>query len=134
MDCIFCKIVAREIPAYIIFENDHVISFLDLHPNSQGHALLIPKKHFDTTLETAPDELASMISAVPNIARALMEAAGATGFNLIANNGADAGQVIMHTHWHIIPRHAGDGLRPWPSTTAQPEQLTQLAEKIRELI
>lgn len=106
-DCIFCKIVAGEIPCHKLHEDEHVLAFLDIGPLSQGHALIIPKGHHVTIDEVPAEVAAAMGRIVPALSKAIMSATGATSWNLLQNNGSDAGQVVPHVHLHIIPRFAG---------------------------
>lgn len=109
-DCIFCKIIAGEIPCHRVYEDEHVLSFLDIGPLSEGHTLIIPKGHY-VTLDELPDETAAACGrAGKKIGAAVAEATGCAGWNLLQNNGKVAGQVVMHVHFHIIPRTEGDGL------------------------
>jgi histidine triad (HIT) family protein len=110
MDCIFCKIVAGEIPSLKIYENKYVLSFLDIGPLTDGHTLVIPKKHYQFLHEMPAAELAEIGQALPKIAEAVMAATGAKGYNVLQNNGRCAGQFVDHVHFHIIPRVEGDGL------------------------
>jgi len=117
-DCLFCRIVANEIPASKVYEDDEILAFLDIHPVNFGHLLIVPKPHF-ARLAELPDALA-MASArlVPRLSRAILAATSAPGLNLIVNNGAAAGQTIDHVHWHLIPRFEGDAVDwPWPHLT-----------------
>lgn len=112
-DCLFCKIVNGEIPSDILYEDKEVIVFLDIKPISRGHALYVPKKHIADLYELKEEEM-SFMKKLPAIAQKLKEATGATGLNLIQNNGTDAGQVIFHLHFHLIPRQNDDGLTVLP--------------------
>ena len=114
MECVFCKIVAKQIPSEIVYEEAKVIAILDINPNKQGHTLVIPKVHSDNMANALDADIAALTSAVKKLAPLIVAATGAQGWNMEANNGNAAGQVIMHTHWHIIPRHAADGLKHWP--------------------
>lgn len=116
--CVFCKIVAGQIPSYKIHEDDRVFVFLDIGPLSRGHCMIIPKAHY-ARLELMPAELAACCAAVaPRIARAILAAVGGKDWNLLQNNGKVAGQVVEHVHFHIIPRAEGDGLGyRWPAGT-----------------
>lgn len=115
-DCIFCKIIAGAIPSHRIYEDDHVYSFLDIGPLSRGHTLVIPKGHW-VTLDQMPDDVAGACGlAVKKIGSAVAAATGCAGWNVLQNNGTAAGQVVMHVHFHIIPRAQGDGLGyRWPA-------------------
>ncbi len=130
MNCIICKIIASEIPREIVFENEHVIAFADRHPVNDGHILVCPKMHFENLLETPSAVVAEIMDAVNNLAPRVMSAFGASSFNLIVNNGPDSGQVIMHTHFHIIPRFSDDGLKHWQGKEITQEQWHEIAEKI----
>jgi histidine triad (HIT) family protein len=110
MDCIFCKIVAGQIPALKIYENDHVLSFLDIGPLADGHLLVIPKKHYSRLDEMSGDEVAAVARVLPELADAVVRATGAQGYNVLQNNGRVAGQLVDHVHFHIIPRMPDDGL------------------------
>lgn len=126
-DCLFCKIIAGAIPCHRIFETDDVLSFLDIGPLARGHILLIPKGHF-VTIDAMPDELvAACGAAVPRLSRALKAVTGQGDFNLLQNNGSTAGQVVMHVHFHLIPRASGDGLGyRWPAGKLDAGEAEQL--------
>lgn len=109
-DTIFSKILDGELPCYRVYEDDHVLAFLDIGPLSKGHTLVIPKER-KTHLHELSDETAAAIGRVmPRLCRAVMKATGATAYNVLQNNGSNAGQVVMHVHFHIIPRLGDDGL------------------------
>jgi histidine triad (HIT) family protein len=117
IDSVFGKILRGEIPCHRIYEDAHVLAFLDVHPIARGHTLVIPKEPA-ATLDALSDDAAAAIGRVlPRIARAVLAATGARAFNVLQNNGADAHQVVMHVHFHVIPKHAdGSGLGiGWPS-------------------
>lgn len=102
MDCIFCKIIDGEVPAYRIFENDNVVAFLDIDPKSFGHTLVVPKKHTRNMLYTT-DEIS--ISDLNEIAKLMQDKLGCDGINIISNNEAVAGQEVFHTHFHLVPQY-----------------------------
>ncbi|MBX4204823.1 MAG: HIT family protein [Candidatus Doudnabacteria bacterium] len=103
-DCIFCKIASGEIQTSKVFEDDKVVAFLDLHPKTAGHTLVVHKTH-TKDLQNTPDEvLAELMSRIKLIAEKQMKVNNASGFNLSVNNGQSAGQEIFHLHFHIIPR------------------------------
>lgn len=133
-DCLFCKIANKEIPADLIYEDEEVVAFLDIRPISKGHALLIPKKHASDLLETDDQTLGAMISRVKKIAASIIEATGAAGFNLGVNTKPAAGQVVFHTHFHIIPRFTNDGLKAWPHSESEPKTRAQMADEIKKFI
>jgi histidine triad (HIT) family protein len=132
MDCLFCKIIKGEIPSAKIYENGKIFAFLDINPVNHGHALVIPKEHYSNLLDTPEDVLDEMIRAVKKLAPAIMRATGTDGFNLGVNNGQVAGQLILHTHFHIMPRREGDGFKHWHGEPYQEGEREKLAEKIRE--
>ena len=112
-DCIFCKIIAGDIPSYKVYENDKVLAFLDITPVNPGHTLVVSKEHYEN-LNDLPEELVSkIIQAIKKIAPAVVKAVGADGFNLNLNNGPAAGQIVNHVHFHIVPRKIGDGYELW---------------------
>jgi len=128
-DCILCGIVAGTIPSYKIYEDDHVLSFLDIGPLARGHVLLIPKAHY-VTLDTMPDDLAADCARVlPSLARAVMTVSGRPDFNILQNNGAPAGQIVNHVHFHIIPRREGDSLGyRWPAGKLADDEARRLQQ------
>ena len=132
-NCIFCKIIAGEIPCDKIYEDDKVLAFLDINPINRGHALVIPKKHYLDLLE-CPDDLAEyLIRVVKKTGKAVLKVVEADAFNVGLNNGAAAGQVVNHVHWHIIPRFKGDGLETWPDGSYESnEEKAQVASKISD--
>ena len=113
-ECIFCKIVQGTIPCAEVYATDTVMAFLDIAPVSPGHALVIPRSHFPTLFEIPEDLGAELLRAMQAVGRALMDAVGATGLNVGMNNYEQAGQLVPHAHFHLIPRFAADGLGLWP--------------------
>lgn len=129
-DCIFCKIIAREIPAEIIYEDEDSLAFLDINPENVGHTLVIPKKHAENIFEIESDAVASLYQSVQRVATAVSNATSANGINVTSNNGAAAGQEIFHYHVHIIPRFENSDSHREKYTYAEGE-LKKTAEKIR---
>src|SRR6476620_10156751 len=116
-ETIFSKILRGEVPCHRVYEDEHVLAFLDIFPLSVGHTLVIPKEPA-VTLEQLSDESAAAIGRVlPRLCRAVLSATGATAYNVLQNNGSAAHQVVMHVHFHIIPKYAdGSGLGiGWPA-------------------
>lgn len=110
-DCVFCRIVRGELPAAKVYEDDLVLAFLDIAPWVKGHTLVVPKEHH-ASLTTVPTAYAArLMDVAPRLGAALMRAIDGDGFNLLLSNGACAGQVVPHTHLHILPRRGDDGLR-----------------------
>lgn len=107
MTTIFDKVLAGEIPCHRVFENDHVLAFLDIGPLSKGHTLVIPKEAKAQLHELSDESAAEIGRALPRIARAVMLATGASAYNVLQNNGAEAHQAVHHVHFHIIPKEAG---------------------------
>lgn len=108
-ETIFSKIVNREIPADIVYEDEQVLAFLDINPINKGHALIIPKNAFVNALDGDEETLAHMMKVAKKISLALVDAVKADGVNLIMNNGAEAGQEVFHAHLHVVPRFKDDG-------------------------
>ncbi len=134
-DCIFCKIVEGKIPSTKVYEDGDVISFLDIMPANKGHCLLVPKKHSQTLIEMEEDEIVRTIKAAKKIARALSLSFGNGSFNLVMNNGKEAGQIVNHAHIHIIPRFQKDRLRiKWSHLKYEDNEINDYAEKIRKFI
>jgi len=130
-DCTFCKIIKKQIPADFVYENDKIVAFLDIHPNNPGHTLVVPKEHHADILETPDDVILDIMSRTKKIAASIMKAVGAQGFNIICNTKPAAGQIIFHTHFHIIPRFTNDGLRHWPEKHLSAEELKNVAQRIK---
>ena len=132
-ECIFCKIVDGQIPATKLYEDDKVLSFLDIMPAAKGHALVVSKTHYHTLLDLPHEELKEVMAVVQKVAAAIMtETPGVEGFNIIQSNYEVAGQVIPHLHFHIIPRHKGDKLNfAWEQGKAEKEELEQYAKTVK---
>ena len=113
-DCLFCKIISGQIPSARVYEDNEIFAFLDIGPCRPGHTLVVPKLHVPTLFELPPDRAPALVAALQRIGKAVMEATGATGLNVIQNNFEDAGQTVFHAHWHLIPRHKDDGVKMWP--------------------
>lgn len=109
-DCVFCKIIKGEIPSFKVFENDWVFSFLDINPLAKGHALVIPKKHYENVFDIPEEELKEIISIAKKLAGRIKEKLNADGVNLMNASGQAAEQSVNHFHLHIIPRYKNDGL------------------------
>src|ERR1700733_6372765 len=113
-DCLFCKIVAGEVPATIVASDDHTVSFMDINPATRGHALVVPRAHFKDLREIDPEDLAAVAIAAQRLARKAVERFDADGVNLLNSCGAAAWQTVFHFHMHVIPRYDEDPLRlPW---------------------
>lgn len=134
-NCIFCKIINGDIPAARVFENDQVLSFLDINPWNEGHTLVVPKDHHALLHQCPPETAAAVVSQLGPIARAVIESLGAEGYNILNNNGPASGQEIEHLHFHIIPRRSGDGIiRHAPQKTYPEGRIDELAEQIKKAL
>ncbi len=108
-NCIFCKIIAGEIPSFKIYEDDYALAFLDIFPHAKGHTVVIPKKHLENLDEFTPEEWGFLMAAVYKVAKRVEEVLKPDGMNIAINDRPMAGPVVPHTHWHILPRYEGDG-------------------------
>jgi histidine triad (HIT) family protein len=130
-DCIFCKIVAGELPATIVDEDEHTIAFMDINPATRGHALVVPRRHTPDLLSIEPQELATVVSAAQRLAARAKERLRADGINVINSCGAAAWQTVFHFHLHVIPRYQGDPMRlPWLPAPGDPTQIAAAAAAI----
>lgn len=130
-ETIFSKIIRGEIPCHKVYEDDHVLAFLDIFPLSPGHTLVIPKQAAERVDQLSDESAAAIGRVLPRIARAVMQATGATAYNVLANNGAEAHQAVMHVHFHIIPKIDERGLGiGWKAGKLEPAQAEVLKEKI----
>jgi histidine triad (HIT) family protein len=131
-DCIFCKVLAGEIPSERVYEDDHTVAVMDINPWTRGHAVVIPRKHAENLFEIEDAELEHVAVAAKRLATKMRDTLGCDGVNLLQSNGRAAWQTIFHLHMHVIPRYDGDPLelptRPQP---AKPEELAEVAEEIR---
>jgi histidine triad (HIT) family protein len=124
--------VDGETPVTKVYEDDAVLAFLDIGPISDGHTLVIPKQHCAMLHECGPETLAEVSARLGRVAEAVMAAMDADGYNVLSNNGAAAGQVVEHLHFHVIPRKTGDRvLTQWPSYKYKKGQMEDIAGRIR---
>ena len=132
MKCIFCDIVAGLESAEIIYEDEKVLSFLDIRPINFGHALVIPKKHYENFLAVPTADINAVINTTQKIAEGVSRGLGCDGFNIIANNGTAAGQTVFHFHFHIIPRYKTDDFNYRPKLkNYENGSMKEFADKIR---
>ncbi|MFN0134610.1 MAG: HIT family protein [Phycisphaerae bacterium] len=130
-ESIFTKIINGQIPCHRVFENEHVIAFLDINPLADGHTLVIPKRQVERLEQLPADEAAELGRVLGEIAARVLKAVGATDYNVLQNNGRAAGQEVPHVHFHIIPRRAGDGLGyRWNAQPGDHGQLAALSAKV----
>lgn len=131
-DCIFCKIVAGELPAEVVQEDEHTIAFLDINPWTRGHALVIPRNHARDLLEITDDDLARTTAAAKRLAERMHDKLGADGVNLLNARGPAAWQTVFHFHMHVIPRYEGDPLKlPTRPQEADKGDLAAVAGELR---
>lgn len=109
-NCIFCKILNNEIPAAKVYEDEHVLAFMDISQVTKGHTLVIPKTHLENVYELDSETAGHLFSVVPKIANSIKKQLNPIGMNIVNNNGKDAGQAVFHYHLHLVPRYGkGDG-------------------------
>lgn len=132
-DCIFCKIVKKEIPSHVVYEDENSMAFLDANPVNVGHTLLIPKKHFETMDKMGKEDFDKLTGVILKISGAMMGAA--SGMNLVSNNGKVAEQIIPHVHFHLIPRSEGDEISfEQKKKEITEEQSEEFLEKIKSFL
>jgi histidine triad (HIT) family protein len=130
-DCIFCKIVAGELPATIVGEDERTISFMDIAPATRGHALVIPRAHSADLLSIEAEDLSAVGLAAQRLAGRAKQRLGADGVNLLNACGAVAFQTVFHFHMHVIPRYEGDSLRlPWVPAAGDSAQIAAAAQEL----
>ena len=132
-DCIFCKIANGEIPSKTLHEDENFRVILDLSPATKGHALILPKEHYDNLSELPEDTAAGVMKLAKKMSAVMTEKLQADGFNLVQNNGETAGQTVMHFHMHLIPRYEEDGQRiGWEPGEVTQEELDEIKKQITE--
>jgi histidine triad (HIT) family protein len=130
-DCIFCKILAGELPGTIVDEDERTIAFMDIAPATRGHALVIPRVHTPDLLSVDPEDLRAVAVASQRLAARAKQRLAADGVNLVNSCGAVAWQTIFHFHVHVIPRYDGDPLRlPWVPAPGDPEEIAAAAQEL----
>jgi histidine triad (HIT) family protein len=131
-DCIFCQIVAGQLPAMIIDEDEQTLAFMDIAPATSGHALVIPKRHARDLWEIEPDQLAAVSLAAQRIAVRLRDRLHVDGVNLLNSCRREAWQTVFHFHMHVIPRYAGDQLQlPWQPSPGDMDDIAAIAAQLR---
>ncbi|MEK7567594.1 MAG: HIT family protein [Patescibacteria group bacterium] len=129
--CLFCKIIAKEIPSEVIYENEDTFAFLDINPLHPGHTLIVPKEHSENILEISEKSYKAIAKTARIVAKAIKTGLKPDGVNVHMNNESAAGQVIFHTHLHVIPRYIDDGFLPWHKSNHSQEEITAAGEKIK---
>ncbi|MCP9489976.1 MAG: HIT domain-containing protein [Solirubrobacteraceae bacterium MAG38_C4-C5] len=131
-DCLFCKIVAGEVPATKIDEDERTIAFMDINPGTRGHALVVPRNHARDLHDIDLDDLTAVAHAGQRLAARQRNVLGAEGVNLLNACGAAAWQTVFHFHLHVVPRYAGDGLNlPWVPSPGDPDDIAAAGEELR---
>jgi histidine triad (HIT) family protein len=131
-DCLFCKIVAGELPAEKVAEDERTVAFMDINPATRGHLLVVPRKHARDLLDIEPDELAAVVEAAQRMTRRVVETLDADGVNLLNSCGSAAWQTVFHFHIHVIPRYEDDPLRlPWIPGPGDQDEIKAAAARIR---
>ncbi|GAB6947561.1 HIT family protein [Vulcanisaeta sp. JCM 16161] len=134
MDCVFCRIVRGEEPAYVVYEDEHVMAILDKYPISRGHTLIMPKRHYRDITEIPSDELCRVIRVTKAVAMAVIKALNVPGVRIVQNNGAEAGQVIFHLHFHVIPMTGRMAGRHYLTEEEGREVSGLLSKAVKEII
>ena len=131
-DCLFCKIVAGELPATIVAEDERTIAFMDIHPATRGHVLVIPRAHARDLYAVDPADLQAVALTAQRLAMRVRDNLGADGVNLLNSNGTAAWQTVFHFHVHVIPRYEGDPLRlPWVPAPGAMDEIQAAAAQLR---
>ena len=131
-DCVFCRIVAKQIPATVVYEDEHTLAFMDIGQVNPGHVLVAVKKHADNIFSLDDTQAAAVFRAAARIARAIRDAFAPQGLSVYQANGKAAGQTVFHLHIHLVPRHEADGMElTWPVKNPPREKLVDYAEKIK---
>ncbi len=134
-DTIFMKIVRKEIPAHIVYEDEHTLAFLDIAPNTVGHTLVIPKKPFRNIFDIDEESLTAVMRTVRLLAPVIRDSVGANGVHIYSNHEAEAGQEVFHLHFHIIPRHAREEFEfCWPKISFDTDEAEALAKEIKSRV
>jgi len=131
-NCIFCKIVAGEIPSMKVYEDEYCIATLDIGPATKGHTLIIPKEHHQDITDMDAGLLGKLMTVAKTIGIRQKEKLGAAGFNIVQNNGAAAGQTVLHFHIHVIPRYEnGPVIAAWTPGEPSMDELAEICEKLK---
>jgi histidine triad (HIT) family protein len=131
-DCLFCGIVAGDVPAQIVDSDEHTVAFMDINPATRGHALVVPRKHSTDLMDVPDEDLERTMSAARRLARRMEETLKPDGFNILNACRPAAWQSILHYHLHVIPRYEDDPLKlPWIPRGSDPDEIAAVAERIR---
>lgn len=133
-ECLFCKIVKGELPSSKLYEDEDTLAFLDLFPVNKGHSLVISKEHYENIFDVPADILSKVSSVMKNVADAVKKGVNADGISIAQSNGKDAGQVISHIHFHVMPRFKNDGLKLWPQGKYEEGEMDKFKEDISKFL
>ena len=134
-DCIFCKIVTKEIPCLDVWEDSHTLAFMDINPANRGHVLVIPKEHWPNVYEISDDAIAAVCQSAKRVAKAVREALQPDGINLLQANGPGAAQSVFHFHIHVLPRMTGDELKiNWGPQPGDMEDVKATSQAIKQAL
>jgi len=134
-DCLFCGIVAGEVPAQIVDSDEHTVAFMDINPATRGHALVVPRTHSTDLIEISDEGLELTMLAARRLARMIDEALSPDGFNILNSCRPAAWQTVFHYHLHVIPRYDDDPLKlPWVPRGADADEIAAIANRIRETV
>ena len=131
-DCLFCGIIAGDIPGQIVDSDEKTVAFMDINPATRGHALVVPRNHSADLLEIPPEDLEATTVAAQRLAKRMKETLGADGINLINSCGEAAWQTVFHFHMHVVPRYSDDPLKlPWVPEPGDSDEIAAVAEELR---
>ena len=131
-DCLFCGIVAGEVPGQIVDSDEHTVAFMDINPATRGHALVVPRRHSADLMEVSDEDLTQTMLAARRLARRIRDTLEPDGFNILNSCGAAAWQTVFHFHVHVIPRYADDPLKlPWVPGAGDADEIAAVAERLR---
>src|SRR3989338_4298964 len=134
-DCIFCKIIEGKIPSAKVYEDSKTMAFLDIMPANKGHCLVVPNFHSQNLIDINEDDLIALMKTAKKVAKAMSLSFGNASFNIVMNNGKEAGQVVFHAHIHLIPRFQKDRLRiKWSHLNYEGDEIKEYADKIKKFI
>ncbi len=132
-DCIFCKVVAGELPAQIVEEDERTVAFMDISPATRGHLLVVPRRHARDVIEVEAEDLHAVVDTAQRMARRVVERLGADGVNVLSSRGEAAWQNVFHFHVHVIPRYRNDPLQlPWTPSQGDPDEIAAAARELRQ--
>lgn len=129
--CIFCKIINHDIPCHQVYEDENTLVFLDIKPVNPGHLLVIPKIHYQNIEAITEEDFCNLMLIVKKMGRLLKDKLGVVAYNVTENNDSLAGQIVPHLHFHIIPRHAGDGHVLWPQSEYEPGEAEKIVKQLK---